>query len=462
MNMVKKMKTWNDGKLENKNTKEIESFLSGKDILLDQKLVKWDILSTIAHEVMLKEIGLLNQEELKKILTKLLQLYDNGIQLKTELEDVHSNIEFKLIQDLGDVGKKVHTAISRNEQIIVDLQLFMKNEIIDISKKILELEETLSKLANKYKKTIMPGYTHHQQAMPYTFGSFLMAHFYSLIDDLEILQFTYSFIDKNSLGSGAGYGIPIKLNKKLTTKLLGFSKINENSLHTINSRGKYESIVVFALSQLMSDLNKLSQDLILFSMKEFNFIDLPEEYCTGSSIMPQKKNPDVLELIKGKTSDVIANLFQNFLCMKNLPSGYNKDIQETKSSLMDSIDIAKECLKMMNGLTSKIKVNENIMKNSLSKEIFATHYALSLTKKGIPYKKAYEIVGEKLKSGKKIPNYTVKPDIGNYSELLKTKKIEIQKKEKEFISMINSLLHIAKSMINSCQGRDENDKTFSK
>jgi argininosuccinate lyase len=439
------MKTWDDGKLENKNTKDIESFLSEKDILLDKKLVKWDILSTIAHEMMLKDIGILTSEELKKILTKLLEIYDKGLELKPGLEDVHSNIESKLIQDLGDIGKKVHTAISRNEQIIVDLQLFMKNEIIDISKKILELTETLSKLANKNKEIIIPGYTHHQQAMPYTFGSFLMAHFYSLMDNLEILQFAYSFIDVNPLGSGSGYGIPIKLNKKLTTKLLGFSKINENSLHIINNRGKYESVVLFALSQLMLDLNKLSQDLIIFSMKEFGFVDLPEEYCTGSSIMPQKKNPDVLELIKGKTSNVISNLFQNFLCMKNLPSGYNKDIQETKASLMNSIDIAKKSLTMMNGLILKITVNENAMKNSLSREIFATHHALSLTKKGIPYKKAYKIVGEKLKSGQKIPNYNIKLEIGNSSKLLKKKKLEIQKLENKFISMIDSLLHTARS-----------------
>jgi len=440
------MKTWDKGKVKDKNTKEIELFLSGKDILLDQKLVKWDVLSTIAHQIMLKEIGLLNPLELKKILTKLLEIYDNGIELKIELEDVHSNIESELIKSLDDTGKKVHTAISRNEQIIVDLKLFMKNEIIDISKKILEFIETLSKIANKYKKTIMPGYTHHQQAMPYTFGSFLISHFYSLVDDLELLQFTYSFIDENPLGSGAGYGIPIKLNKKLTTELLGFNKISKNSLHVINSRGKYESVLVFVLSQLMLDLNKLSQDLIMFSMKEFDFIDLPVEYCTGSSIMPQKKNPDVLEMIKGKTSTVIANLFQNFICMKNLPSGYNKDLQETKASLMDSIDIAKECLMMMNGLIPKMKVNENIMKNSLSKEIFATHYTLSLTKKGIPYKKAYELVGKKLKSDKKMSNYNVKSDIGNYSDLLKKKKLEIQEKEKNFTSKLNSLLNTARNL----------------
>jgi len=442
------MKTWDNGKLENKNTKEIESFLSGKDILIDQKLVKWDILSKIAHEIMLKEIGLLTSKELKKILTKLLELYDNSIQLKPELEDVHSNIESKLIEDLGEVGKKVHTVISRNEQVIVDLQLFMKNEIIDISKKVLKLGKTISKLAIKYQELVMPGYTHHQQAMPYTFGSFLMSHFYSLIDDLEILQFAYSLIDKNPLGSGAGYGLPIEINKELTTKLLGFDKVSNNSLYMINNRGKYESIVIFALSQLMFDLNKLSQDLIMFSMKEFGYIDLPEEYCTGSSIMPQKKNPDILELIKGKTSSVIANLFQNFLCMKNLPSGYNRDLQETKKSLMESIDTTKECLTMMNGLLPKIEVNETVMKESLSNEIFATHHAISLTKKGTPYKEAYKIIGEKLKKGEKIPTYNIGPEMGNYRKILKEKQLKIHDMEKAFISKIEFLINTARQISN--------------
>lgn len=442
------MKTWNDGKLENKNTKEIESFLSGKDILLDQKLVKWDILSTIAHEMMLEEIGFLNLDELKQILKKLLVIYDNSIELKSKSEDVHSNIESKLIEDLGEVGKKVHTAISRNEQIIVDLQLYMKNEIIDISKKVLKFAKTISKLAVEYQELMMPGYSHHQQAMPYTFGSFLMAHFHSLMDDLEILQFVYSFIDKNPLGSGTGYGLPVEVNKELTTKSLGFGKVSNNSLYMINNRGKYESTVVFALSQLMLDLNKLSQDLIIFSMKEFNFIDLPEEYCTGSSIMPQKKNPDTLELIKGKTSSVVANLFQNFLCMKNLPSGYNRDLQETKPSLMESIDITKKCLTIMDGILSKIEVNENVMKESLSNGIFATHYAISLTKKGISYKEAYKITGKKLKNGEGIPSYEVGPEMGNYSEILKEKESRIQDMENVFISKIESLINTARQISN--------------
>jgi len=442
------MKTWNDGKLENKNTEDIEQFLSGKDILLDQKLLKWDIISTIAHELMLEEIGFLNLDELQQILKKLLDIYDNGIELNPVLEDIHSNIESKLIEDLGEVGKKVHTAISRNEQIIVDLQLFMKNEIIDISKKTLKLTKTISKLAIEYQELMIPGYTHHQQAMPYTFGSFLMSHFYSLIDDLEILQFAYSLIDKNPLGSGAGYGLPIEVNKELTTKLLGFDKTGNNSLNMINNRGKYESIVTFALSQLMLDLNKLSQDLMMFSMKEFGFIDLPEEYCTGSSIMPQKKNPDVLELIKGKTSNVVANLFQNFLCMKNLPSGYNRDLQETKKSLIESIDITKECLTMMNGLLPKIEVNENVIKEFLSNEIFATHHAISLTKKGTPYKEAYKIIGKKLKKGEKIPIYEVGPELGNYHEILKEKESKIQDMEKAFISKIESLINTARQISN--------------
>lgn len=442
------MKTWNNGKLENKNTKEIESFLSGKDILIDKKLVKWDILSTIAHELMLEEMGFLDLEELKQVLTKLLDIYDNGIELKSEFEDAHSNIELKLIEDLGEVGKKVHTAISRNEQIIVDLQLFMKNEIINISKKVLKLAKTISKLAIEYQELIIPGYTHHQQAMPYTFDSFLMSHFYSLMDDLEILQFAYSFIDKNPLGSGAGYGLPIEVNKELTTKLLGFDKVSNNSLYMINNRGKYESIVMFALSQLMLNLNKLSQDLIMFSMKEFDFIDLPEKYCTGSSIMPQKKNPNVLELIKGKTSSVVANLFQNFFCMKDLPSGYNRDLQETKPSLMESIDVTKKCLNIMNGLLPEIRVNENVIKESLSNEIFATHHAISLAKKGTPYKEAYKIIGKKLKNGGEIPSYEVGPEIGNYSEILKEKESKVQDMENVFISKIESLINTARQISN--------------
>jgi argininosuccinate lyase len=268
------------------------------------------------------------------------------------------------------------------------------------------------------------------------------------MDDLEILQFTYSLIDKNPLGSGAGYGLPIEVDKELTAKLLGFNKVSDNSLYMINNRGKYESVVMFTLSQLMLDLNKLSQDLILFSMEEFGFVELPGEYCTGSSIMPQKKNPDVLELIKGKTSTVIANLFQNFLCTKNLPSGYHRDVQETKFGLIESVDIVKECLSMMNGLLTKIRINKDAMKNSLSNEIFATHYALSLTKKGIPYKEAYKIVGKNLKSGKKIRTYNVRPEMGNYLRILKEKELEIQKTEKEFKSTVKSLINTARQISN--------------
>lgn len=440
------MKTWDKGVLEDKIDKETLEFLSKEDILLDEKLVKWDIIGTIAHEIMLSKIRILTKKELKKILAKLLEYYENGLELKLELEDVHSNIEAKLIEELGKLGKKVHTARSRNEQIILDLKLYMKYEIIETSKLILELAKTLAKIAEKYENSVMPGYTHYQQAMPYTFGSFLMAHFYSLIDDIKLLLQGYNFIDKNPLGSGAGYGLPIEIDKSLTTKLLGFKNISQNSLHTINSRGKDESIVVFTLVQVMLSLNKLVEDLILFSTKEFGFVELPDEYCTGSSIMPQKKNPDVLEIVKGKVSTVLSNLFRILTIMKNLPSGYHRDLQESKHALINSIEVTKKCLKVMNNLIGKIKVNKNKMKNALSNEIFATYYALLLAKRDKPYKEAYKIVGKKIKQGNILPTCKVKSELGNYKTILEEVAEEVNNMENEFQTKVKSLIKIAKKI----------------
>src|SRR3989304_10160162 len=238
------MKTWDKGVLKDKVKKDILEFLSKKDVLLDQNLVKWDVLATIAHEMMLQRIGILSKAEVQQILKQLLRLYESDIKLDPELEDVHSNIEAKLIEELGEVGKKVHTAVSRNEQVLVDLKLYMKNEIIKISNKILKLAKVLTTGAEKYEDSVMPGYTHHQQAMPYTFGSLLMAYFYSLMDDLESLLSAYNIINKNPLGSGAGFGLPINVDKKFTSSLLGFETGEQNSLYHINSRGKNEFLII--------------------------------------------------------------------------------------------------------------------------------------------------------------------------------------------------------------------------
>ena len=425
--------------------KEVIEFLSGKDILLDQKLVKWDILATIAHEIMLQKIGILTEQELKKILKELLELYENGIKLRLDLEDVHSNIESILIDKLGDVGKKVHTAISRNEQVIVDLKLYTKNEIIEISKRILKLADSLAKVAEKYKNSVMPGYTHHQQAMPYTFGSLLMSYFYSLMDDLESLVSAYHIINKNPLGSGAGFGLPISVDKNITGKLLGFEPVQYNSLYHMASRGKNEFLVLSAITQLMLDLNRIAEDFIMFSMKEFDFVELSDEYATGSSIMPNKKNPDVFEIVKGRSSAVIGKLVQVIATMKNLPSGYHRDLQETKSALMDSIDETRGCLDIIIEIIGKMKVNENKMKSSLNSSAFATHYALSMVEKGKPYKEAYKIVGKKLKAGEIIPKFHVKPDLGDYNSILVDRKEAIREMESEFKNVIENLVAFARS-----------------
>lgn len=425
--------------------KEVIEFISGKDIIADKKLIKWDILATIAHEMMLQKIGILTKQELNAILKELLKLYKNGIELKLELEDVHSNIENFLIENLGDIGKKVHTAISRNEQVLVDLKLYMKNEIIEMSKKILKLAYSLTKLAEKYKHSAMPGYTHRQQAMPYTFGSLLMSYFYSLMDDLESLIATYHIINKNPLGSGAGYGLPIDVDKKITSELLGFEIVEYNSLYHITSRGKNQLLVLSDINQLMLDLNRMAEDFLMFSMKEFSFIELPDEYATGSSIMPNKKNLDVFEIIKGKSSTVIGNLVQVAATIKNLPSGYHRDLQETKMALMESVEIANGCLDILTEIIGKIKVDEDKMKNSLDNSIFATHYALSMIKEGKPYKEAYEIVGAKIKAGENIPKFDVKPDIGNYHSVLNEHSKEIIKIEMKFKNKIENLIKLAKN-----------------
>jgi argininosuccinate lyase len=438
------MKTWSNGKLKDKVKKDVLEFLSGDDILLDKELVKWDILTTIAHEIALHKAGVLKGQELKVILENLIDFYESGIELDVDLEDVHSNIEIQLMKKLGKVGEKIHTAVSRNEQVITDTKLYMKNEILEISMKLLQLCKTIISIAEQHKDSVMPGYTHHQHAMPYTFGSYLMAHFYSFIDDLKLLQDAYDLIDKCPMGSGAGYGIPMKINKEMTAKLLGFKSVQQNSLYSINSRGKNESVVISAVVQIAMDLNKISEDLILFSTKEFGFIDLPDEYCTGSSIMPNKKNPDVLELVKGKSSTIIANLFQMFLVMKNLPSGYNRDTQEVKHPTLNSLKLIKECIEMIDGVVKNMKVNEKM--KDLDNEIFSTHHALSMVKDGKPYKEAFKTVGKMVKSGENIPIFTIKPELGEYSDIIKKKESDLTRLKSDFDTTVKNLIETAKNI----------------
>lgn len=392
------MTLWEKNSVKQLN-KEIEEFNVGNDCTLDQKLAKFDAIASICHAKMLAKTGILTNAEaskLEKELKNIIKLSEKGkFEIKKEDEDCHTAIENFLVKKLGNLGKKIHTARSRNDQVLVALRLYSKKEILETEKETNSLIKALKNAVKKFGKIKMPGYTHMQKAMPSGIAMLFGAYIASLEDDLKFLKFTYSVMDQNPLGSAAGYGIPVKIDRDFTTKLLGFAKLQENPIYCANSRGKFESIVLSAMVQIMLDLNKMSSDLILFSAKEFGFIELPSEICTGSSIMPQKKNPDVLELIRAKKSLVEAKLFAVLGIISSLPSGYNRDFQLTKQPLIEGIEITKSSVKAMKIVISKLNVSKENCENALTEEVFATQNALELALKGIPWREAYKQVGKK-------------------------------------------------------------------
>jgi argininosuccinate lyase len=380
--------------------KDVIEYTAGEDILLYKKLVKYDALGSIAHCLMLKKIGILQKDETEKIVQKLKEIVikHEEFELDPGLEDVHTCIENYLVKNIGSIGKKIHTGRSRNDQIILDLKLFSKDNLLETATNILSLCESCTQLSEKNLETVMPGYTHMQHAMPSTFSFWLMAFCESFMDDFKYLLAIYDLIDSNPLGAAAGYGVNIPLDRELTTKLLGFKKIQENALYVQNSRGKNESLILSGLSQIMLDLSKLAQDLILFSTEEFGFFELPEDFCTGSSIMPQKKNPDILEIMKAKASTVFSYLSQTLNITKSLPSGYNRDLQETKKPLLHSFEITISSLKIMEGLLKGLKLNKDNMLKAVKKDkSYAADLASILVIKGIPFREAYQKVGSVLK-----------------------------------------------------------------
>jgi len=391
------MKLWDKGYNLNR---EIEKYTVGNDYLLDKNLVEYDAYGSIAHAFMLQKIGVLNKNEflkLKNALVEILKLNQkNKFEIKQEDEDVNTAIENYLTKKLGDLGKKIHTARSRNDQILVDIRLYSKEKLLEVQKSALELATLLVNAAEKHKNVPMPGYTHSRKAMPSSVGLYFSSFAESLLDDLELLDEAYELNDQCPLGSGASYGLPINIDRQLTSDLLGFSRVQNNSLYAQNSRGKIESIVIFALSTIMNDLSKLSNDLILFSMDEFGFFELPDELCTGSSIMPQKKNPDVFELAKAKSVKVDANLFLVKGILSKLQSGYNRDLQLTKEALMDSFEITLATLNIFKIVVEKIRVNEKKCIDACTPELFATEHAYNLAKKGIPFRDAYKEVAKNL------------------------------------------------------------------
>jgi argininosuccinate lyase len=383
-----------------------QSFCFGDSAVLDNKLVIDDVLGSMAHGQMLAKIGILTGKEykkLKKYLLKVIKLVQTGkFKVEIEDEDVHTKVENYLTEKLGSLGKKIHTGRSRNDQVLVDLRLYTKDNLFLISKSCLELAKEFIKLATKYEFIPMPGYTHMQKAMPSSVGLWSASFTESLIDDLILVKSAFIVNDQSPLGSGAAYGVSLPINRELTSQLLGFSKVQNNSLYCQASRCKSHLAVMHSLVQIMLTLSRFAQDLLLFTTSEFNFFTVGQEFCTGSSIMPQKKNLDVMEFIRAKTQMVISYEQMVASIAAGLPSGYNADFGETKLPFIKSIETVLESLKVCLFVAKSIHPNIDILTKACTSEIFATHWAYQLVKKGMSFRDAYLKVGLSLA---KIPNF---------------------------------------------------------
>lgn len=378
--------------------KLVEKFTVGDDYLLDQKLVKYDCVASIAHVKMLNRIGVITKNEcdsLVKVLNEIIELDGKGVFLiKQEDEDCHTVIENYLVKKLGDVGKKIHTARSRNDQILTVLRLYYKEEIKSVIQLVDSLSQALVSFKKKYCSVEIPGYTHMRKAMPSSVGLWADAFIESMNDNKQLLLHVCKLVDQSPLGTGAGYGLPIKVDREVSAELLGFDRLQSNPIYVQNSRGKFESSILHALSQIMFDLNKMASDLILFSMPEFGFFELPSEICTGSSIMPHKKNPDVLELVRAKYHKVVTYEFEIKNIIGNLISGYNRDLQLTKKPMMDGIEITKDCLDVMILVLVCLKVNSEQCKKGVTEELYATEKLYELIEKGVTFREAYKKISE--------------------------------------------------------------------
>jgi argininosuccinate lyase len=377
---------------------EVERYTVGNDYMLDMELLTYDIKASKAHARMLAKMGYLSKAELKKLLQgldEISSLHSAGkFRIRMEDEDSHTAIENHLIKKFGDVGKKIHTARSRNDQSMTALRLLMKDKGKAVQKQVVGLQKELGSLAKKNKGVAMPGYTHMRKAMPSSVDMLSLAYKDMLQDNLQLLQSTLSLIDSNPLGSAAGYGVPLKIDRKMTAKELGFAQVQENPIHCANSRGIYESMVVYSLYCIMASLNKIATDLIIFTMPEFGFFRLPEEVCTGSSIMPQKRNPDVLELVRANAHLIHGNLVKIDDMVLNLPSGYNRDFQLTKEPLLQSLKITHDSLSVMSRVISGLETDKRKLKAAMSDELYATEKAYKLVEKGMPFREAYKKVAE--------------------------------------------------------------------
>lgn len=382
---------------------EIDRFTVGRDREMDLYLAPYDVMGSMAHITMLETIGLLSSDELRQLLAELRAIYreaaEGRFEIEDGVEDVHSQVELMLTRRLGDMGKKIHSGRSRNDQVLVDLKLFTRQQLRDIAELVKVLFDELIAKSNELKDVLMPGYTHLQVAMPSSFGLWFGAYAESLCDDMLFLQAAYRMTNRNPLGSAAGYGSSFPLNRQLTTDLLGFDSMDYNVVYAQMGRGKTERNVAFAMATIAGTLAKLAFDACLFNSQNFGFVRLPKECTTGSSIMPHKKNPDVFELIRAKCNKLQALPTQVTLIMNNLPVGYFRDLQIIKEVFLPAFDELKDCLNMTAYIINRMEVNRNILDNPIYDPIFSVEEVNRLAADGMPFRDAYKKVGLEIEAG---------------------------------------------------------------
>ncbi len=395
------MKLWQ----KNSDTlKEVNQFTVGKDREMDSYLASFDVLGSLAHIQMLEFIQLISKDELVLLSKELKSIYalikKGDFHIEKGVEDIHSQVELLLTRKLGDVGKKIHSGRSRNDQVLLDIKLFLRHEIQSLTEEIQKLFDLLILKSDEHKDKLLPGYSHLQLAMPSSFGLWFGAYAESLVDDLITLEAAYRITNKNPLGSAAGYGSSFPLNRTLTTELLGFDDLNYNVVYAQMGRGKTERIVAQALSNVAATLSRLAMDACLYLNQNFGFISFPDELTTGSSIMPHKKNPDVFELIRGKCNGLQALPNEIAMLTTNLPSGYHRDLQLLKEKLFPAFETIKDCLEMTYLMLSNIQVKPNILEDERYKYLFSVEEVNKLVFGGMPFRDAYKKVGEEIEQGK--------------------------------------------------------------
>ncbi len=412
------MKLWDKGVRVND---EIDRFTVGRDREMDLLLAPFDVLGTLAHITMLESIGLIESSELPLLRRELTAIYaqieKGDFRIEEGIEDVHSQVELQLTRALGDLGKKVHSGRSRNDQVLVDLKMYVRQEIEVIASLLHELAETFLKQSETYKDVLMPGYTHLQVAMPSSFGLWFGAFAESIADDLTLLRASWEVANKNPLGSAAGYGSSFPLNRTLTTRLLGFDDLSYNVVYAQMGRGKTEKVLAFALSSMAATFSKFAMDACLYLCQNFAFISLPDELTTGSSIMPHKKNPDVFELIRAKSNRLQALPSEITLLLANLPTGYFRDLQLLKEILFPAIEETKQVISMLNFMVGNLKINRDILSDERYKYLFSVEVLNQKVLSGTPFRDAYKEVGQEIAAGSYAPEkrvqHTHEGSIGN-------------------------------------------------